>query len=341
MTDQCHAPQFVVLLVVRSPRQGELASYNAAARNLSSVVVGEEVGGTRADAGDAVGQTKSLDAGSDGRGARETLNTHEVGSETSNVGAGHGGTRDGVGGSVGADPGREDGRAGGEDVNGGSVVGERGAGVGGGGGTDGDGRGLRSRGVVGGGGVIVTSSNNEGHASVDGSGDSGVDGRGLATTERHAGDGLGALALVPGSVGGPLDTRDDTGVGARAIGTEDLDGDDIGLLGDTVGAAGDGASAVSSVAVAISVGGVGEVGAPAGTAAELGVADLDTSVDNVDINTLAGLGIVVVGAQRRAGSLLGDAAETPGGTRLRGDGVGVDIGILLNVGDLGGLLDLL
>lgn len=43
--------------------------------------------------------------------------------------------------------------------------------------------------------------------------------------------------------GSELDTTDDVRHGSRAVGLEDLDGDDIGLLGDTVILGGDGTGA--------------------------------------------------------------------------------------------------
>jgi hypothetical protein len=54
-------------------------------------------------------------------------------------------------------------------------------------------------------------------------------------------------------VGNPLDTRDNTRVGARSAGIENLDTDNLDGLRDTVGASTDGSGAVSTVSVLISV----------------------------------------------------------------------------------------
>lgn len=98
---------------------------------------------------------------------------------------------------------------------------------------------------------------------------------------------------------------------------------------------------MSAVAVTVGVGAVGEVGAPGGAALEVAVRGIDTSVDDIDGGTGAALEVVVVFGQVWGDGTLGDATDTPGGIVLDADGVGVDIGVLLDVCDLWGLLDLL
>lgn len=72
---------------------------------LSTVtVVGNQVGGSAAWAEDLAWGTESLDAGLDGSWGGETLKSNQVGGETSNMGAGHGGSADGVGSRVRSDP---------------------------------------------------------------------------------------------------------------------------------------------------------------------------------------------------------------------------------------------
>jgi len=97
-----------------------------------------------------------------------------------------------------------------------------------------------------------------------------VDGRGARPAQRHVGDGaVGAAAR--GRVGrDKVHAGDDAGRGAGAVGVEDLDGVQLGLLGDAVVDAANGAGYVGAVAVA--VGGLavaGEVGEPGGAALEL------------------------------------------------------------------------
>ena len=228
------------------------------------------------------------------------------------MGSSHGGTGEGSGGGVAGVVSGEDARAGSEDVEDGAVVGEGRAGISVGGGTDGDGVGGRGRGVVGGVGVVVTGSDDEGDAVVDGSLDSGVQGRGVRATERHVGDGL--LATAVGS--DPLNTLNDTGGGTGTVITENLDTDESGLLGNTVGVATDGTGNVGTVTVAVAVGTASDVGTDGGTAAEVVVGGADTGVNNIDSDALAGGGVVDV-AGGGAGAV-GDTGNAPRSTSLGG-----------------------
>lgn len=130
-----------------------------------------------------------------------------------------------------------------------------------------------------------------------------------------------------------MDTGNHTRVRSRSVGIEDLDGNESGLLGDSIGRASYGAGTVGAVSVLVGVGGAGdEVLAPDGATAELGVRGVDAGVDDVDAGAGAGGGVIdVLG---RALDLVGDAAETPWGAGLGGQGRGVDFGILLDVSDL-------
>lgn len=68
-----------------------------AKRNLSTVaIVGEVVDSARGHASDDVLGGGVLDLLAESSGASRALESAEVGSKTSNVGSGHGGTRDGV-----------------------------------------------------------------------------------------------------------------------------------------------------------------------------------------------------------------------------------------------------
>lgn len=247
--------------------------------------------------------------------------------------AGHGGTGDGVGGRVGSDPGREDTDTWSKDIDRGAEVGEGGAGIVDIGGTDGDGVWCGGWGDIGGVLVLVTGGDDDSDTGGDDGLDGVVGGGRVASSEGHGEDGLLGETEGLGVGGNPLDARDDTRVGAGSISTEDLDGNESGLLGDTVGRASDGTGTVSSVSVLIGVGRTGDVvGSPDGTSTELSVSGVDTGINNVDAGALASGGVVDVGGGSL--DLVGDAAETPWGTGLGGQGGGVDLLILLDVGDL-------
>lgn len=272
-----------------------------------------------------------------------------VGQETSNVGRGHGGTRDGVGGVLRADPGGKDVETGGEDVIALSVVGKVGTLVREGGSTDGDSILSSGRRVVARVCIVVTGGNGKVDAGVYGSVDSKIKSGRLAATKRHVGSrALEALLLallggadgVAVSLSGPLNTLDDIRHGARAVGAEDLYGVDVGLFGNTILLASNGAGAVGAVAVAILVSvAVGDGLAPVGAALEVDVLVVCASVDDVDVNTLTTVGgvevlVPVAETQRVA---VRDTGKTPGCVLLRLVVVitkGVDLGVTLDVVDL-------
>lgn len=151
--------------------------------------------------------------------------------------------------------------------------------------------------------------------SVDGAVDSLVESPGLATAKRHVGDRAlvlcraGGLELSESSGGllhsgisGEDDTRDDVRHSAGAIRTEDLDGDDVGGLSNTVLPGSDGAGTVSTVTVVVLVNIVLRNGlAPEGTALELGMVDVDTSVDDIDVDALTTIGRVLVTSEGTEG----------------------------------------
>ena len=81
--------------------------------------------------------------------------------------------------------------------------------------------------------------------------------------------------------------------------------------------------------VAMSVrGSANEGGTPTGTTSELPVGGLDTGVDDVDVDALAGGIIVSVGEGRGTSVLVGKSAglsdplETPGGVGPKQEGIG-------------------
>lgn len=115
----------IVLLFYVYPRQ--MYHYSLVLnRYLSTVtVVGNEVGAAAEGASDPARGSKSLDAVGDSSRSGKTLKDLEVESKTSNVGASHGSSADGVGSGGGADPGGQNVDTGAEDINTGTVVGER------------------------------------------------------------------------------------------------------------------------------------------------------------------------------------------------------------------------
>lgn len=256
------------------------------------------------------------------------LERQHVGKETSNVGRGHGGTRDGVGGVLRADPGGKDVETRGEDVVALSVVGEVRTLVKEGGGTDGDGVLSSSWGVVAGVRVVVSGSNGKVDTSVNSGVDSEVEGGGLATSQAHVGSAtLEALLLtVLGGLDGlrvrlssVLDALDDVGHGARAVGAEHLDGVDVRLLGNTVLLTSNSAGAVGAVAVAILVSiAVGDGLAPLGTTLKVNVLGVCASVDDVNVDaltTVGGVEVLVPGAEAQ-GVAVRDTSKTPWGVLL-------------------------
>lgn len=170
------------------------------------------------------------------------------------MGSGHGGTRDGVGGRVGADPRGQNVGAGGEDIDEGTEVGVRGKGVSRGGGTDSAGGGLGGGRVAGGVGSVVTGGDGQEDTGADHVGGGSVDGGRLGSTERHVGDDTVGAAAALGVGGDVVHARDDTRVGSGAGGVENLDSVQADLLGDTVGGSSNGSGDVGTAGYTVSSG---------------------------------------------------------------------------------------
>jgi hypothetical protein len=263
-----------------------------------------------------------------------------VGQETSNVGGSHGGTGNGVGSVLAADPSGENVQTRGEDVSALSEVGEVGTFISQGGGTDGDSLLGGSRRVVASISVVITGSDSEVNSSINSGVDSEVQSAGAATTKRHIGNAtfeflVTRLGLLDVSLGSPLNTLDNIGHGARAVRAEDLDSVDVGLLGNTVLLAGNSTRAVGSVAVSILIGiALRDSLAPVGTTLKVSVLNVGTSVNHVGINTLTailGIEVLVEGTEGEALTMR-DTGKTPGGVLLGLRSIhGADLGVLLNV----------
>lgn len=141
---------------------------------------------------------------------------------------------------------------------------------------------------------------------LDGEVDGVIESLTLASSKGHVGDGslvLGVLALslersgLTGRFGSPGDSSDDVGHGSGSSSSQNLDGNDSGLLGDTVLGRGDGTSDVGTVAVQVLVGVLGNRLSPLGAALELGVVDVDTGVDNVGVDALSTGTLVLVAVE--------------------------------------------
>ena len=295
------------------------------------------------------------DVGNGVGGVLAGLKRQHVGEETGNVRRGHGGSGDGVDGVLAANPGGLNFETGGKDVIALAVVGEVSTLIGQGGGTDSDGVLSSGRRIAARVGVVITSSDGEVDASVDSSVDGLVKNGRLATTKRHVGgaslEALLALALLlrrhlfQVSLGSVLDTLDDIGHGAGAVGAEHLDSVNVCLLGNTVLLATDSAGAVSTVSVSILISIAGGDGlAPLGTTFKVDVVDVGAGVDDVDVNTLTALGgveVLVEGAKGQAVPV-GDTGKTPRGVLLEGGFLlgahGVDFLVNLDIFDLWHLL---
>jgi len=305
----------------------------------ATAVPGEEVGGIRvrevgestfsSDRDDVIFELLGDDGGDGEFGIAGRLERQVVGKETGDVRRGHGGTGDGIDGVLGADPGGLDAQARGEDVSALAIVGEIGAAIIQSGGTNSEGLGSGSGRIVASIGIVIASSDGEVNAHPHGSVDSGVEGLGLATTKGHVGDGalealslacLGKLDLTLVGEGGVLDSLDNIGHGAGSVGSEYLDGMDVSLLGDTILLASDSAGTVGAMTIAILISVVGRDSlAPLGATFKVDVVDVDTSVDDIGIDTLAAVSAVkiLIECSKVKSLSVRETSKTPGGMLLR------------------------
>lgn len=181
------------------------------------------------------------------------------------------------------------------------------------------------------------------NTSINGSVDGEVESAGATATKTHVGNTtlealLASLGLLDVSLGRPLDTFDDVGHGTRAVGAEDLDGVDVGLLSNTVFLTGNSTRAVSTVTIAIYIFiTFGDGLAPVGTTFKVNMVGVGAGVDDVRINTLTtilGVEVLVKGTEGEAITVR-DTGQTPGSVFLNGGGIKVvDLRVLLNVVDL-------
>ncbi|KAH3659247.1 hypothetical protein OGATHE_006131 [Ogataea polymorpha] len=214
------------------------------------------------------------------------LQTKVVSKQTTNVWRSHGSTRKSSSCGIGANVGRQDVETRSKDVHALAVVREVGSRVG-------QGRGTHSDSILRGGwrvvtsvGVVVTCGNGKVQASLDCSIDCHIQGRRLATTKRHVGGGsleawLFLLSLSNVGVGSKLNTLDDVRHRTRAVGSQNLDGNKVGVFRNTVVLGADGTSTVGTVTVTVDIVVTGwDSLSPLGSAAEVLVVDIDTCIND-------------------------------------------------------------
>ena len=168
--------------------------------------------------------------------------------------------------------------------------------------------------------AFVTSGDSKEDTSLDSLSGGGIESLIAATSKRHVHDSLSSDTSLLGVFDTPVDTLDDAGGGARALAVKDLDGDDVGKFGNTVFLSSDSSSGVSAVSIVIRVALIDNVGSPLSTVLEVGVGDIDTSIDTVEGDVAASR--VVVGVVSDASLLAGDAAKSPRRSILLGDELG-------------------
>lgn len=152
-----------------------------------------------------------------------------------------------------ANPGGENALARSEDINDGTVVGERSTSIRGGRSTNSADGGLGSRANVGSVLVLVSSGDGKEDVVVNETASSAVERGRVATAKGHVGESTVGAATRASVADDVVETSNDARDGARAAVTEDLDAEESGALGDTVGVGADGAGDVSAVAVAVGV----------------------------------------------------------------------------------------
>lgn len=186
--------------------------------------------------------------------------------------------------------------------------------------------------------VVISGGNSNEDTSILGAGDGVVVCLAEGTTQAKVESGLSEGTLGFGIGDTPVDTLDHTSGRAGATSGEDLNGDNVGLLSNSVGGASEGSSGMGAMAVAIGVVVVNGVGTPADTSPELGVVDINTSVNAVDSDTLASG--AVIDEVLVARGFVGDSAQSPGwSVWLSGESSQLDNTVMLNIVDLDQLLE--
>lgn len=107
--------------------------------------------------------------------------------------------------------------------------------------------------------------------------------------------GTSSLRLSNGLLSSPNNTTNNISHGSTSIGAEDLNSNNVGSLGNTIRTGSDSTGTVGSMAITINIFiVVGHGLAPNGTTFKLDVIDVDTSVDDVDVDTFTAMLVVDV-----------------------------------------------
>ena len=146
------------------------------------------------------------------------------------------------------------------------------------------------------------------HARLNGLVDGVVQSQGHSTTQRHVGDGtlvpglsgssilgLGSCELVCGVFSSPQNATNDVSHGTTPVGTQNLDGDEVDGLRNTVLPRTNGTGAVGPVTISVLVDVIlRDSLSPGGATFELDVIDVDTGVDDVNVDALAAGWVVFI-----------------------------------------------
>lgn len=174
--------------------------------------------------------------------------------------------------------------------------------------------------------VVVTGSDSEVHARFNGPVDSIVQSHRLATTQRHVGDrtlvlclsggsvlSLGSSELVSSLLCSPQNTANDISHGTTTVGTQDFDGNKVSSLGNTIFARANGTSAMGPVTVSVLVDVILRDGlSPRGATLKLDVVNVDTGIDDVDVDTLTAGRVVLIESKSSEAKFItmGDTRKT-------------------------------
>lgn len=181
--------------------------------------------------------------------------------------------------------------------------------------------------------VVITSSDSNEDTGVLGTSNSIVVGLAEATTERQVHSSLSEDTTLLSILNTVVDTSNDSTGATRAIGAENFNGNNVGVLSNTISSTSEGRCSVGSVAVTISVVTISSVSTPTGTSTEVLVVDINTGINTVDGDTTAGG--VVEDVVTATGLSVRDTSETPAGSTTLSDEArdSHDL-VLLNVIDL-------
>lgn len=129
--------------------------------------------------------------------------------------------------------------------------------------------------------VLVSSSDGKENAGLNNGGCGLVRGCRVSAAQAHVHDRFGGTAIALSIVDGPFHSGDDARVGTTSGTVKDLDSDKAGFLSNTITGTSNGSGNVSSVTIAVGISAIGSVGSPNSSAAKIGMADLNASINNI------------------------------------------------------------